>query len=108
MLTILAVLSEKGLSSRIFKLAKRPHNRDYDKTLEDYLATFGYLPQSSLEIGAMRTEQQLMDAVKNLQFFAGIDVTGTIDKNTLEILKMPRCGVPDVTHKGNGFANLPC
>ena len=99
-LTILAVLSEKGLSSRISKLAKRSHNRDYDKTLEDYLATFGYLPQSSLEIGAMRTEQQLQDAVKNLQFFAGLNVTGNFDQDTEDLLKQPRCGVPDVSHIG--------
>ena len=96
MLTILAVLSVKSLSSRVF----RSHNRDYDKTLEDYLATFGYLPQSSLEIGAMRTEQQLKDAVKNLQFFAGLNVTGNFDQDTEDLLKQPRCGVPDVSHIG--------
>ena len=80
-------------------------NLMYDSKLEKYLTNFGYLPQSDFDIGAMRTQQQLKDAVKNLQFFAGIDVTGTIDKNTLELIKKPRCGVPDVTHKGNGFAN---
>ena len=100
MMTILAVLSEKGFSLRISKLAKSLHKGGYDKTLEDYLTTFGYLPQSSLEVGAMRTEQQLKDAVKNLQFFAGLNVTGNLDKDTLDLLKEPRCGVPDVSNIG--------
>ena len=100
MMTILAVLSERGFSLRTSKLAKSLHKGGYDKTLEDYLTTFGYLPQSSLEVGAMRTEQQLKDAVKNLQFFAGLNVTGNLDKDTLDLLKEPRCGVPDVSHIG--------
>ena len=100
MLIIIAVLSENGMSSRILKLAKHSHNRDYDKTLEDYLATFGYLPQSNLEIGELRTEQQLKDAVENLQFFAGLNVTGNFDQDTEDLLKQPRCGVPDVSHIG--------
>ena len=75
-------------------------NLVYDRTLEDYLTNFGYLPQSNLETGAMRTEEQLIDAVKNLQFFAGINVTGDIDQGTIDIMKKPRCGVPDITHTG--------
>ena len=35
-----------------------------------------------------------------LQFFAGLEVTGSIDEATVELLKRPRCGVPDITHAG--------
>jgi hypothetical protein len=35
--------------------------------VEKYLMKFGYLPQSDLETGAQRTEQQMRNAVKNLQ-----------------------------------------
>lgn len=68
------------------------------KNLEDYLAQFGYLPQSNLETGAMRSEKQLRDAISNLQFFAGLNVTGYVDDNTAQLLSRPRCGVPDVSH----------
>ena len=34
------------------------------------------------------------------QFFAGLEVTGSFDEATIELLKRPRCGVPDVSHAG--------
>ena len=47
------------------------------KNAEDYLTKFGYLPQSDLETGAQRTEDQLMDAVRNLQVKLAIFLTLT-------------------------------
>jgi hypothetical protein len=43
-----------------------------DGKLEKYLMTFGYLPQSDLETGAQRTEEQMRNALKNLQVFSYI------------------------------------
>lgn len=34
---------------------------------QNYLMKFGYLPQSDLETGNLRTDDQLTDAIKNLQ-----------------------------------------
>ena len=48
--------------------------------VETYLTKFGYLPQSDLETGMLRTLDQLEDAVRNLQGFAGLNMTGRIDK----------------------------
>lgn len=31
-----------------------------------------------------------------MQSFFGLTVTGTLDSNTLEVMKKPRCGVVDV------------
>lgn len=36
-----------------------------NKEIEDYLTRFGYLPQSDLETGALRTMQQLQDAIRS-------------------------------------------
>jgi len=72
------------------------------KEVEDYLTMFGYLPQSHLETGMLRTVQQLEDAIRNLQGFAGINMTGKIDQQTKELIHKKRCGVQDVSV---GFRN---
>ncbi|XP_014488662.1 PREDICTED: matrix metalloproteinase-2 [Dinoponera quadriceps] len=56
---------------------------------------FGYLPQTDVETGNLRTEDQLRDAIKNLQKFGGIPVTGEIDEATQKLMKARRCGLPD-------------
>ena len=73
-----------------------------NKEMEDYLTRFGYLPQSDLETGALRTMQQLQDAIRNLQGFAGINMTGVIDARTKQLIGQKRCGVQDVSL---GFRN---
>lgn len=56
---------------------------------------YGYLPKSGIETGNLRSEEQLRDAIKNLQRFGNIPETGKIDDRTRMLLKTPRCGVPD-------------
>ena len=73
-----------------------------NKDIEDYLTRFGYLPQSDIETGALRTIQQLKDAVRNLQGFAGLNMTGDIDEDTRRLIRKKRCGVQDVSL---GFRN---
>jgi hypothetical protein len=53
-------------------VASRPQRSVIDKTMEDYLTQFGYLPQSDLETGALRTLRQLEDAVRNVVKIAAI------------------------------------
>ena len=73
-----------------------------DADVESYLTKFGYLPQSDLETGMLRTLEQLEDAVRNLQGFAGINMTGKIDHQTKTLIQKKRCGVQDVSI---GFRN---
>jgi hypothetical protein len=44
-----------------------------DRSVEDYLTQFGYLPQSDLETGALRTLRQLEDAVRNVPIIASFN-----------------------------------
>ena len=72
------------------------HHHLFDKTLEEYLTQFGYLaPSNAL---SLRSHDYMMNAVKNLQFYAGINITGVIDDATVDLItryyikgmKMPR------------------
>ncbi|XP_032683926.1 matrix metalloproteinase-2 isoform X1 [Odontomachus brunneus] len=66
-----------------------------DDQMQNYLMRFGYLPQTDIETGNLRTEDQLRDAIKNLQRFGGLRITGEIDKATQKLMKARRCGLPD-------------
>lgn len=73
-----------------------------------FFCLFGqaYLNQFySLEIEGSHLVQSmnrsLMDGkLREMQAFFGLTVTGKLDSNTLEIMKTPRCGVPDVGQYG--------
>lgn len=58
---------------------------------------FGYLPKSDIETGNLRSETQLMEAIKTLQRFGNIPETGIIDEATRKLMRRPRCGHPDIT-----------
>ena len=69
------------------------------------LLDLGYLrapPRSPMGdiMSGKEAQQQITDALKRFQKFAGIPVTGVLDERTREYMKKPRCGLPDVTGGG--------
>ncbi|MFI5306106.1 MAG: matrixin family metalloprotease [Polyangiales bacterium] len=78
-------------------------------TLHEYLKTFGYFPNSSLEdqypnwrpiVDHGPASLEVYDdhtqaAVLALQRNAGLEPTGKVDAATRDLLRQPRCGVPD-------------
>ncbi|XP_046637880.1 uncharacterized protein LOC124316155 isoform X3 [Daphnia pulicaria] len=63
----------------------------------EYLERFGYLergPQDSSYSQSVKAES-FIDAIKDFQSFAGLKKTGELDKETLELINKPRCGVAD-------------
>ena len=72
----------------------RPASAVFDKGLEDYLTQFGYLPASSGE--SMRTHLQVENALKNLQFFGKLNVTGLLDQDTINLMTKYVCNMNDV------------
>jgi len=62
----------------------------------DYLSEFGYLAKANLETGALRSKQELETAIRKFQQMAQLRVTGELDSDTIQQMKKPRCGIPDV------------
>ncbi|KAK3536131.1 hypothetical protein QTP70_031022 [Hemibagrus guttatus] len=62
---------------------------------ETWLRTYGYLSQASRQMSTMQSAQILSTAIKDMQRFYGLDVTGHVDSTTLKAMRRPRCGLPD-------------
>ena len=68
---------------------------------------FGYLPQSDMETGALRTQEEMRRAIREFQTMARLPVTGQFDAATVEKMHMPRCGMADVNKGPSGYAIGP-
>ncbi|XP_015234542.1 PREDICTED: matrix metalloproteinase-9 [Cyprinodon variegatus] len=63
---------------------------------ESYLKKFGYM-ETELRSG-FQSMVSTSKALKKMQRQMGLEETGELDKPTLEAMKHPRCGVPDVAN----------
>uniref|UniRef100_UPI00358EAFD6 72 kDa type IV collagenase n=1 Tax=Myxine glutinosa TaxID=7769 RepID=UPI00358EAFD6 len=63
-----------------------------DELAKAFLMKVGYYEKLNDSGGILN----LYDAVRNMQNFYGLPVTGRLDSNTISEMKKPRCGVPDV------------
>uniref|UniRef100_A0A8D9ERG8 Matrix metalloproteinase-16 n=1 Tax=Cacopsylla melanoneura TaxID=428564 RepID=A0A8D9ERG8_9HEMI len=68
-----------------------------------YLSQFGYLSPfiRNPNSGMLMSEETLARAVMEFQNFAGLNLTGHLDDDTLHMMTLPRCGVRDKV----GFAS---
>uniref|UniRef100_A0A673MBY5 Matrix metalloproteinase-16-like n=1 Tax=Sinocyclocheilus rhinocerous TaxID=307959 RepID=A0A673MBY5_9TELE len=62
---------------------------------EAWLQRYGYLPLTDPRMSVLRSEQTMHSAIAAMQRLYGLNVTGELDKNTIDWMKKPRCGVPD-------------
>ncbi|XP_016887343.2 matrix metalloproteinase-20 [Cynoglossus semilaevis] len=61
----------------------------------DYLQQYYHLQKEPA--GRMkRSGPTFTSKVKDMQIFFGLNVTGELDSDTLDVMRSPRCGVPDV------------
>ena len=60
---------------------------------EDYLTQYGYMKKTTSH--QLSSLQKLDHAITKFQEFAGLDVTGQLNQETVEMMKKPRCGVKD-------------
>ncbi|KAK1899057.1 Matrix metalloproteinase-9 [Dissostichus eleginoides] len=63
---------------------------------EGYLKKFGYM--DTLKRSGFQSMVSTSKALKRMQRQMGMEETGELDKSTLEAMKRPRCGVPDVAN----------
>ncbi|XP_077988703.1 stromelysin-1-like [Glandiceps talaboti] len=67
----------------------------------EYLQYFGYLGNIDTKAGQLRTAEDLEEAVRMFQRFANLTETGEMDAKTMEMMNVPRCGVPDMVGTSN-------
>jgi len=75
------------------------------QTLTDammYLKKFGYMdiPRQAHKSAPLLSKDGLKDYVQEFQAFAGLPLTGVLDKDTVKLMSAPRCGVKDIVGKG--------
>lgn len=61
---------------------------------QSYLLRFGYTTEREAKTGSKHVS--LAGALRRMQKQLGLQETGELDASTLEAMRAPRCGVPDV------------
>uniref|UniRef100_A0A673JE88 Matrix metalloproteinase-16-like n=1 Tax=Sinocyclocheilus rhinocerous TaxID=307959 RepID=A0A673JE88_9TELE len=64
--------------------------------LQVWLQRYGYLHQTQPYMAVLRSAQTMHSAIAAMQHKYGLNITGTLDKETIDWMKKPRCGVPDL------------
>ncbi|XP_036412557.1 matrix metalloproteinase-16 [Colossoma macropomum] len=64
-------------------------------SVEAWLERYGYLQHTEPYMAVLRSAQTVHSAIAAMQRIYGLNITGSLDQNTIAWMKKPRCGVPD-------------
>ncbi|CAB1348048.1 unnamed protein product [Coregonus sp. 'balchen'] len=73
-----------------------PEETDKWLLAEKYLRRFYHLGAGLQGTPTHRSSDNMQAKIKEMQSFFNLKMTGSLDANTLELMSMARCGVPDV------------
>ncbi|XP_024593115.1 neutrophil collagenase isoform X3 [Neophocaena asiaeorientalis asiaeorientalis] len=65
------------------------------KIVQNYLEKFYQLPRYKYQSERKNSASVIVEKLKEMQQFFGLNITGKPNEETLEIMGKPRCGVPD-------------
>ncbi|XP_071576312.1 stromelysin-1-like [Temnothorax nylanderi] len=76
-----------------------PTDENYAHTI-DYLRKYGYLTEDVDAFPAQRRNDVLRNAIEEFQRYYGLPGDGTLDDETLQFMRKPRCGFQDILKHG--------
>uniref|UniRef100_A0A0E9XT43 Peptidase metallopeptidase domain-containing protein n=1 Tax=Anguilla anguilla TaxID=7936 RepID=A0A0E9XT43_ANGAN len=73
------------------------------KAAEDYLSQFYRDVGTTNSTGRRISVSNFKNDLETMQSFFGLEVTGKLDKKTLEVMNQSRCGVSDISRYGHFY-----
>ncbi|MEE6510482.1 hypothetical protein FKM82_030265 [Ascaphus truei] len=94
---LLLLLSLAITCSYAFPAVPETDSEESDgKLAEDYLKKYYNLQTDGNRQSRKKSSSPFSEKIRQMQDFFGLEVTGKLDADTIEIMQQPRCGITDV------------